>query len=173
MSYTLNGQPLTPGQEFTIRVTVQAGPDGTIAVPLLDPAAFAQWDREGRISVLEPRPDHEGDLIAAIRRQLAEPDWAPENDGDPTVTHVLITTSEWDNGYFYDTSGTAIYSDGTTALIDLDAAEDTLTELAAEGGQLGSQAGLLIRLDTGTVIADDYISVHSDRLARRDRESAP
>lgn len=115
-----------------------------------------------------PPADHEGDLLAVIRAELAGPDWAPESDTDPAVTHVLITTTEWDNGYFYDTSGTAIYSDGSIDPIDLDAAEDTLTELAAEGGQLGSQAGILVRLADGHADFEDYISTLTDPLIKRE-----
>lgn len=127
--------------------------------------------------------DWESVLVDAIRAQLAKPEWQPETDGGteplfdygPRPTHVLIETSEWDNGWFYENYGTVIYSDGSTAnpdQLDLTGAEEAITEIASDNFPLGSQAGLLIDLATGTVDADDYISSTTDALIRRDTEPA-
>lgn len=77
---------------------------------------------------------------------MAHPTVARAGARGATPIRVFIGTDEWDDGYFYASSGQLEFSDASTEWIDLTALHDALTEASDLDGPLGDLTRMRIRL---------------------------
>lgn len=91
------------------------------------------------------------DLVTAVLEALE----AALDDDDPRPSNAVFTTSEWDNGYFFDTSPTVTFTDGTKEQVEVDDVRDVLTDYGSRYS-LGSSAELRVDLAFSTVEFDEY-----------------
>ena len=94
------------------------------------------------------------EFIALVRAELITSEDL-EPDQVSQVREVVFSTTEYDNGYFFDGSAIVLFNDGSRQdWVDLTGLDSFLSDLSAEYAPLGSQAQLTVNLQTNTVDAD-------------------
>ncbi len=97
------------------------------------------------------------ELIDLVRRTAAEPRLDADGVDTTAPVAVFFGPSEYENGYFLDPTGTAVFADGFRETFDFATDDDQrANELMNLNGACGGSAVLIVNLRTGTVDFDDY-----------------